>query len=93
MLVRAKATAVSAEGDEAKAALWLELACDLQARGELGEALDALRAGLRAHQTWVEGWVMCAEVAHRLGSADIAREAAGRARQIAPDDARVLAYL
>ena len=36
-----------------------------------------LEAGLNLDQSQVEGWVMFAEVAHELGSSDIAREAAG----------------
>ncbi len=81
------------QGEETKADLWLDVARALQADGQLGEALQALEAGLKIDQTLLEGWVLFAELAHALGSVDIAREAAGVARQLAPDDTRVLAYL
>lgn len=81
------------QGEEAKADLWLDVARALQADGKLNEALQALEAGLRLDQSKLEGWVLFADIAHTLGSADIAREAAGVARQLAPDDDRVLAYL
>ena len=81
------------QGEEAKAELWLDVARALQANGELGEALQALEAGLKIDQSLLEGWVLFAEIAHTLGSAEIAREAAGVARQLAPDDERVLPYL
>jgi predicted O-linked N-acetylglucosamine transferase (SPINDLY family) len=81
------------QGEEVKADLWLDVARALRANNQLPEALQALEAGLNLDKLQIEGWVMFAEVAHQLGSADIAREAAGVARQLAPDDTRVAAYL
>lgn len=81
------------QGEEGKAGLWLDVARALQASGQLGDALQALEAGLQIDQTLLEGWVLFAEIAHTLGSAEIAREAASVARQLAPDDTRVLAFL
>ena len=81
------------QGEETKADLWLDVARALRANGQLNEALQALEAGLKVDQMQVEGWVMFAEVAHELGSADIAREAAGVVRQLAPDDTRVIPFL
>jgi predicted Zn-dependent protease len=81
------------QGEESNAELWLDVARALKADGQLGEALQALEAGLKIDQTLLEGWVLFAEIAHALGSAEIAREAAGVAHQLAPDDIRVLAFL
>jgi protein O-GlcNAc transferase len=81
------------QGEEKNAGLWLDVARALKADGQLGEALQALEAGLKIDQTLLEGWVLFAELAHTLGSAEIAREAAGVARQLAPEDDRVLAYI
>jgi protein O-GlcNAc transferase len=81
------------QSKESKAELWLDVARALKADGQLGEALQALEAGLKIDQTLLEGWVLFAELAHTLGSAEIAREAAGVARQLAPADDRVVAYL
>ncbi len=81
------------QGEEAKADLWLDVARALRADGQLSEALQALEAGLRLDHLMLEGWVMFAEVANQLGSVEIAREAAGVAHQLAPEDKRLLAYL
>lgn len=81
------------QGEEAKAEVWLDTARALKADGQLNEALQALEAGLRLDQSALEGWVLFAELAHTLGSTEIAREAAGVAQQLAPGDTRVLAYL
>lgn len=81
------------QGEEARPELWLDVARALKADGQLSEAVQALEAGLKLDQTLLEGWVLFAELAYALGSMDIAREAAGVARQLAPDDTRVLPYL
>lgn len=81
------------QGEESNPELWLDVARALSAEGKLGEALQALEAGLRIDQTALEGWVLFAQIAHQLGSVDIAREAAGVVKQLAPDDTRVTSYL
>jgi len=81
------------QGEENNPELWLDVARALKADGQLSEALQALEAGLRLDQTALEGWVLFAELAHTLGSTEIAREAAGVVKHLAPDDSRVLAYL
>ncbi len=81
------------EGQESSAEHWIDAARALKAERKFSEALQATEAGLRLDQTALEGWVLFAQIAHELGSAEIAREAAGVARQLAPEDTRVAAYL
>jgi predicted O-linked N-acetylglucosamine transferase (SPINDLY family) len=81
------------QGEENNAELWLDVARALQADGKLDEALTALEAGLKIDQNLLEGWVLFAELAHTLGSTEIAREAAGVAQRLAPGDTRVMAFL
>jgi protein O-GlcNAc transferase len=81
------------QGEEAKAELWLDVARALKADGQLGEALQALEAGLKLDQSMLEGWVLFAQLADAVGSVEIAREAAGVVRQMAPHDDRVSAFV
>ena len=79
------------QGEENNAELWLDAARALHADGQTSEAIRALEAGLRIDMTLLDGWILFAQLAQQVGSAELAREAAGVARQLAPDDPRVTA--
>jgi glycosyltransferase involved in cell wall biosynthesis len=63
------------QGEESNPQLWLDVARALAADGKLGEALQALEAGLKIDQTLLEGWKLFAALAEQLGSTEIANEA------------------
>ena len=73
--------------------LWLDLAHALKADGRTSEAIQALEASLRMDDQQLEGWLMLAELAKAVGVEDLAREAAGVAQKLAPNDPRAGAYL
>ncbi len=81
------------QGEEAQADRWLDVARAFQADGQMQPAIAALEAGLGVDPQSLEGWLLYAELAQAIGSADIAQEAAGVARRLAPDDPRANAYL
>ena len=72
--------------------LWLDLARALKADGRTSEAIQALEASLRMNEQQLEGWLMLAELAQTVGVLDLARDAAGIAQKLAPNDMRASAY-
>ena len=73
--------------------LWLDLARALKMTGRISEAIQALEASLRMNENQLEGWLMLAELAQTVGVMDLARDAAGIAQKLAPDDPRPAAFL
>lgn len=79
--------------DENNAALWYELAVAFRRAGQTQPALQALEASIRVDGQQLEAWIMFAELAKAVGQDDLAREAAGVAQSIAPNDHRIAAFL
>jgi protein O-GlcNAc transferase len=79
--------------DETNGALWFELSEALLRNGQKNQALEALETSLRVDETNVEAWLVFARLAHQCGNLDLAKEAAGVAQKLAPDDVRVLEFL
>jgi predicted Zn-dependent protease len=98
--------ALLAEGDAARAVtyllaaverqntdpdLWFTLAGALRQNQQVSEAVQALEASLRLDRSRIDGWWMLFELAENGGATEIAEEALGVLRAIAPDDPRVQA--
>ncbi len=81
----------SLQGAEEDATLWFDVARALHASGDTAQALAALEASLRIDAGNLEGWIMMADLADAVGSTDIAEEARNVARQLAPEDPRLVA--
>jgi protein O-GlcNAc transferase len=71
--------------------LWYHLARALQKNGQMEETLQAVEGCLRAGPQCLDGWLMLVELAEQAGNTSLAEEASGMARQVAPEDPRVLA--
>lgn len=79
--------------DENNPLLWYDLAVALRLSGQNKEAVQALESSLRMDPRHLEGWLMLAELATAAGSHDLAREAAGLASAISPQDPRIATFL
>jgi len=79
--------------DEGNTALWFETAMALKRNGQKQQAIEALETCLQVDRGNVDAWLMFAELARDCGKLDLAREAAGIVKTLAPGDLRVDALL
>ncbi|MBL9207580.1 MAG: glycosyltransferase [Opitutaceae bacterium] len=76
--------------DEGNPTLWYDLAKAFRASKQIQPAIQSLEASLRLDATRPDSWIMLVELATGAGMADLAREALDCARELAPNDPRVL---
>ena len=77
------------ERQSANADLWYQLGLALRGAGKRQDALQALEVALRLNHSNLEGWLTLGEMAREAGHAEMIREIATVAVQLAPDDPRV----
>lgn len=82
----------SLQGAEDDPSLWFDCARALHDAGDTAQALSALEASLRLDAHNLEAWIMMADLAAAIGSDDIAEEARSVARQLDPEDPRLIAH-
>ncbi len=66
------------------AAIWFSLAQALQQNGQTPQAVQALQASLRLDAKRPESWLMLIDLAEAAGVLDLARDAFGELKQVAP---------
>lgn len=69
--------------------LWVTLAKALRANQQVSEAIQSLETCLRVAPKHLDALLLLHDIASGLGAADIAADALGCMREIAPDDVRV----
>jgi len=74
----------------ADAMIWYHLARALQKNGQGNETLQAVEGCLRADANCLEGWLMMAELAQAAGNQSLLDETIAMARQVGPNDPRVI---
>lgn len=79
------------EHDERDPALWHDTAAAFFGAGQGDEAVQALEACLRLDGRSADGWALLAEIALARRHGELAGEALGMLRMLAPDDTRLAA--
>lgn len=79
------------QGPDATAAMWYSLAIALRDNRQPGEAIQVLETCIRLDNRNVEALFMLLELAEAAGATEIARDVLECLKEIAPEDARVLA--
>jgi len=74
----------------ADAGLWFRLSSALDGQGNRSEALNAIENSLRLDNTNLEAWLCLATFASQAGNESMLKEIVAMAKQIAPEDPRVL---
>lgn len=72
------------------ASLWFDLSRALRLRGQLPQAIEALQVAIERDPQRLDAWLMLVEVADRMGAKDLVRDAFDIARQLGPEDPRVV---
>jgi len=76
---------------EDEAPRWLAVALEFRAAGHPHQAIEACEACLKLDPQSLEAWVMIAELAQAIGHREIAEDAMGIIRRLAPEDQRLAA--
>lgn len=79
---------IALQDREDDASCWLAVAVEFRAVGQPQQAIEACEASLKLDPKSVDAWVMIAELARAVGHHEIADEAIGILRTLAPNDAR-----